>query len=575
MAKFCPNCGHKLSIPNPNFCPNCGFNLKEFSVKEQESFVPPTEVKRENETTERGTEQTLLVPPAREKEARPAISVPSTEEEEILEKRVERVIYELGEKFEECVEKILAARGYKTQRRIRLKGLKNVPHEIDVLAQKGNITMVVECKNWKAPVGKEVVMKLDSMLEDLGPKYTGIIASYAGFTEDARNFAEQSGIELWERDYLKEEFFKVFVGRVEEATFEKPIKVENALPLKINFLEAAEITLRNKDKIIESGILSYHPYYVVAYSYHAKIKDPTKKVHTFKDEGNVLIDALDGGVLNPPPVKDLVRVAKKLKSILSKQEREESKRTKKLTEEIESGLKGLSNYDVKVGESYKVMKFPASISKRSYIKSAIDYIIQKNTEEIEYTPKSQEDEFFPETKTITYVPKVKDINIKSVVLVYVPKWEISYEAFSRTYAREVLAFSGTILEDNLRYCPKHLGFLKKETIAVCEVCGRALCSSHVFQCPICGKWLCEDDGTFCEDCKRIYCKEHTLLKCEICGQPLCNDCKLTCPICGKTYSHKHARTCDNCGKTVCEECATTTGLIRRKTLCRECQKSQS
>ena len=289
----------------------------------------------------------------------------------------------------------------------------------------------------------------------------------------------------------------------------------------------------------------------------------------------MLIDALDGGVLNPPPVKDLVGVAKKLKSILSKQEREESKRTKKLTEEIESGLKGLSNYDVKVGESYKVMKFPASISKRSYIKSAIDYIIQKNTEEIEYTPKSQEDEFFPETKTITYVPKVKDINIKSVVLVYVPKWEISYEAFSRTYAREVLAFSGTILEDNLRYCPKHLGFLKKETIAVCEVCGRALCSSHVFQCPICGKWLCEDDGTFCEDCKRIYCKEHTLLKCEICGQPLCNDCKLTCPICGKTYSHKHARTCDNCGKTVCEECATTTGLIRRKTLCRECQKSQS
>ena len=288
----------------------------------------------------------------------------------------------------------------------------------------------------------------------------------------------------------------------------------------------------------------------------------------------MFIDALDGTVLNPTPIKGVMGIAKKLKSVISKHERKESRRIKKLIEEIELGLKALSNYDVEVGERYKVVKFPVSISKRSYIKSAMKYIIEKNTEEIEYTPKSQEDEFFPETKTITYVPKVRNINIKSVVLVYVPKWEISYEAFGKTYTREVLAFSGAILEDTLRYCPKHIGFLKKEVIAVCEVCGQAFCSSHIFQCPICGKWLCEDDGIFCEDCKRIFCKEHTLLECEICGQPLCNDCKLTCPICGKIYGHKHARTCDNCGRVVCENCATTVGLIRRKTFCKECQKSQ-
>lgn len=531
MPNFCPNCGKKLPIPNPNFCPNCGLDLRK-----EKSYVLSTE-------------------------------------ESTKEKEVQRAIHELGEKLEECVEKILAAKGYKTKRRVRRVGLSGAHHEIDVLAQKGKVIKVVECKNWRAPVGKKVVEDLYAKLKDLDLKCDGIVASFAGFTEDARNFAEYYGIELWEPDYLKEELFAVSVGRAKEVEFGETIKVENALPLKISFMKAAEIKLQNKDKIAVSGKLSYHPYYVVSYSYYARFKDPTKTVHKFKDEGKVFIDALDGEVLNPPPVKDIVGFARKLKSIISKQKREESKRNKKFIEEIELGLSMRSNYNVKAGENYVVRIFEPSISRRSVAKSATNYIIEKNTRKIEYTPKNQEDELFPETKTITYIPKVKDINIKSVVLVYVPKWEVNYEAFGRTYVREMLAFSGTILEDNIRYCPKHIGLFKKETIAVCEVCGQALCSVHVFQCPICGKWLCEDDGIFCEDCKRIYCKEHPLLKCEICGQPLCDDCKLTCPICGKTYGHKHARTCDNCGKTVCENCATTTGLIRRKTLCKECQKS--
>ncbi|MEM2130148.1 MAG: hypothetical protein QXZ70_06080 [Candidatus Bathyarchaeia archaeon] len=87
MANFCPNCGHKLSIPNPNFCPNCGFNLKEFSSKEQEGFVPSTEVKIGYETAEREIEQTPLVPLAKEKEGLFAASDQSIEEEEKLEKK--------------------------------------------------------------------------------------------------------------------------------------------------------------------------------------------------------------------------------------------------------------------------------------------------------------------------------------------------------------------------------------------------------------------------------------------------------------------------------------------------------
>jgi len=529
MPNVCQNCGEKLPSPNPNFCPNCGASLKE-----QASLALPVEVieKAEAET--------------------------------------QTAIYELGEKLEECVEKILATKGYETERRVRLSGSSGVSHEIDVLARKGKIIRIVECKNWKHPVGKEVIQKLNDTLRDLGSKLNGIVASYVGFTEDARNLAEHYGVELWEPDYLMREFFAVSVGRAKEAKCGETIKVENALQMRFNFLRASEIKLQNKDKITAKGTLSYHPYYIVAYSYFAKFKDPTKKVHTFKDSGKIFIDGLNGAVLNPPPLKDMQTVSQRLKGLISKEGREESRRNKKIIEELEMSI--LANYEVKSGEDYEVRLFQPVISKRSIAKSAIDYIVQKNTIDIKYTPKSH-DEVFPEVKVITYTPKIRDINIKSVTIVHVPKWEINYEAFNKTYAREVLAFSGTVLGDTLKYCPKHIGFLKKETIGICEVCGQALCSEHISQCPICGKWLCEDDGMSCEECKKIFCKEHTLLNCEICGKPLCNDCKLICPICGKTYGQKHTRACDNCGRKVCSDCATSTGLIRKKTLCKECQEN--
>ena len=527
MYRFCPNCGEELPSPNPNFCPYCGSSLKE---PKKVRFV-----------TQKGDD---------------------------AEKEVQRAIYELGVKLEECVAKILAAKGYKTQQRVRLDGSSGVSHEIDVLARRGNIVKAVECKNWKTPVGKEVIQKLHDTLKDLGSKWNGVVASFAGFTEDAENLAKHYGIELWDPDYLKEEFWVISVGRAVEASFGETIKVENAFPIKVNFSEAAEIKLNNKDKLITNGTLSYHPYYVVSYSYHAVFKDPTKKVHRFRDSGKVFIDALDGSVLNPTPLKTLSSVTKVLKGVISKKAREESKRAKKLIEEMEIGAP--KNYEVRPGEDYSVRVLQPSISKRSLAKSAINYIVQKNTERIVYTPKSRKDEFLPETKFITYVPKTRDINIKSVRLVYIPKWEINYEAFNKTYTKEVLAFSGTVLEDTLRYCPKHIGLLKKENVAICEVCGQALCREHVFQCPVCGKWLCEDDGVFCEDCKRIHCTDH-ILKCEICGQPLCNDCKQICPICGKTVGKRHMRTCDNCGVTACTDCTTTIGIIRRKTLCKNCQ----
>jgi len=281
-----------LSISNPNFCPNCGKPL-----------TPPGEVEK-----------------------------PRAEE------KFRTSIQDLGKKLEECVEKMLNAMGYHTERRRRVSGKSGELHEIDVVAKKGNLIWAVECKNWTNPVGIEQVRDFWAKLQDLGSEWNGIFVSFTGFTEPAENFAEQYNIDRWDQDFLKEEWLAVSVGRAEYATLGETKTVKNALPLNFDFSQVAEVGLRNKEKVSAKGMLSYHPYFVAEYSYYAKFKDPTKTIHTFKDSGQVFIDGLDGSILNPPPTKGTGTVTRALKLIVPKDARKENRRNKKLIEEMQKAL---------------------------------------------------------------------------------------------------------------------------------------------------------------------------------------------------------------------------------------------
>jgi len=169
-------------------------------------------------------------------------------------------IHELGTKLEECVETILVGMGFQTERRKRIKGkISGVLHEIDVIARKGDICWAVECKNLKSRVGKELIQKFHSTLQDLGPKWNGIFISYKGFTQPAEEYAEHFNIKRWDPERLKEEWFAVSIGRAEYATLGKKKTVKNALPLNFNFSQATKLTLLNKDKIRATGMLSYTP----------------------------------------------------------------------------------------------------------------------------------------------------------------------------------------------------------------------------------------------------------------------------------------------------------------------------
>jgi len=136
---------------------------------------------------------------------------------------------------------------------------------------------------------------------------------------------------------------------------------------------------------------------------------------------------------------------------------------------------------------------------------------------ITYYPKSESKTFIPKTKSIKFVPKRSDIKIVRRDIVAVPRWPINYDSLGLGYVREMLACSGTVLEDTLSYCPSHfklgaLAIISKQTVAVCEICGQSLCEEHVKRCPVCSK----------------------------------------------------------CGMLVCSNCVVTTGLLRKTRTCKKC-----
>ena len=518
MPKFCPECGYRLLNENAKFCSECGYSFRELSVEKPE-------VKSESE-------------------------------------KYSPNIYQLGEKLEEVVEKIFQAQGFETERRRRLKGKSGTINEIDILAKKGRRVIAVECKNLSTPVGISQVRDFTTKLEELKIS-KGYFASNTEFSSGAKQFAEHRNITLWTKDNLMEKFWSISIGR---SVTQQKISIKNALPVNISFDEVIELHLKNKEKVelVESDLF-FHPYFAVEYSFKADYKDPTKKIHKFREEGIVFIDALDGNILNQRGIKDKI-----LKKFFSK---EDGKIEPELLKELNYYANNTS-YEITV-TSYHVKLMKPQIQDRFAKKLATDFIINNNVKRISYRPKSTDS--ILDTKFVKFVPKKKNVLLKRTNFFYLPKWSISFLSGNVDYTREVFAFSGNKIEDTITYCSKHFGrellsyiIQSKKSIAVCEICGQAFCEEHVKPCPSCGKWLCFEDGVLCASCGTLYCTEHVNQTCSICGKMICDACSSVCPICGNMYGKQHQITCDNCGAVICSECSSSKGLIRKKYYCVRC-----
>jgi hypothetical protein len=549
MSKFCHNCGKGLAIENSKFCPECGAPIA--IQDKQVSAEPPRKAIK-------------VIQP-----------VESEADDEIISDKPALSYKELGNKLEEFTARVLQVEGWSTDLQIRDHLDSGARAEFDIIATKKQkdrvLTRIVECKNYNSAVGREKIDAFAKKIESYGSaKNPTALFVAINFSSDARKEADYENVILWDGNDLKEKMFAIEIGRYNKQV--NNLKFSYALPLLIDYINITNLDLDNYDKVSVSNAKVYwRPFYKIVYSLFVSKADPRGKPHNVADTGVCIVDAQDGMVLNLPVPKEKDPLFD-LPDITFKDSEEDL-----FVKELES----IPEYDytIQISPDYQMVKLEPKITKRLAKDSAIRSIIYKNTKTFEYEVNSQrkDDTIFdlPDTRKFTIIPKKADITIKESLLVYVPKWDVEFFSGDQIYRKEVIGYKGTVISDTIKHCPKHkiLGkfdFVKKENIAVCEVCGKALCKDHVFKCPICNKWFCEEHSVKCVTCGAHYCSEH-IGKCADCDSPLCDACAKKCPICDEIHCKKHWVKCDKCGTEVCSSCISSkSGMLFKKYICKKC-----
>jgi HJR/Mrr/RecB family endonuclease len=109
-----------------------------------------------------------------------------------------------GPEFEGYVKGLLERRGWRVEKMppTRDGGIDLIAtRAVDVIDE---ITLYIQCKNYASPAGVEVVRQLNGVLPILRSGSRGVVACPSGFTADARSFARDRGISLWDRAHLVE-----------------------------------------------------------------------------------------------------------------------------------------------------------------------------------------------------------------------------------------------------------------------------------------------------------------------------------------------------------------------------------
>lgn len=397
---------------------------------------------------------------------------------------------ELGRAMEQMSQQILQRMGYKTELRQRLKDKSGSSHEIDIYATRGTKVRAVECKNFgdNRSVGMEDLRNFAQKLFDLKIP-NGLFVTNVRFSGQAEDYASSKKIELWDGHELRERFFSLTIGRLapsEQAIF------ENALPLKIEYASAISTQLKNPNSVkISQCQLVFYPYFRIDYRLKAVRVDPTKEKHTVTDEGTYIVDGLDGEIIN---LKE--KTVSKMLGFLKGSSSDKTEKTiqKWVTEDIIS-LPAESKYSIDQSSDFGISKIRPDIAARAAQRAVIDQVIQDNIEDASYEVRIGKDKY--EKRKMTITPKADEVSIRNAMLIYVPNWNIELEAGNRTYARTILASSSRAVTDEISLCPEHLSvgkfqLVKKQTVAVCELCGQAYCESHITLAP---------DGVY-------YCSEH-------------------------------------------------------------------
>lgn len=440
--KYCPNCGTTLGASNPKFCPECGEKLSAEQSSKQKQTSPAQN------------------------------SIP---DEELGPIKLNT--YNLGVDLENTTAAILEKMGYTVEKRKRLPTKSGATAEIDILLTRGNRRRIVECKNYdpsrSVPVSDMRIFK--DKISDTNI-LSGLFVTNTVFSEDAEKLADSVGIELWDGDEHKERFYAYSIGRIRNPSLiNEPI-----LPLTVDFSLASALNLKNNGAVhLFSSVLLFHPYIIVKYRLQAKRNDPTGRSHTFSDSGTYYVDALDGDIINVE--KNVVDNV--LGLLKSKEERVRSKEDKLISEDLETIVP--VSKPVLLNSDYNVSPAEPEVTEEEATRVVKYRLVEKNKKQVSYQTKKRGE---LETRYFSFVPRFNEISIRGVKMVYVPKWNLEYESGDSSFSRRLLASSGRMIEDDLVKCRK-CSLFRKDTVAVCEICGVPLCEKHVHQE---GRLLCED-----------------------------------------------------------------------------------
>lgn len=435
--KFCPECGSKLPLGTAKFCPNCG----------QKLWVEVKELK-ESTTSSSETKQTVL-------STEPEYNENShlKEYSHIQDERIDNAvssIHSLGVKLEETVEQVLKCMGYiHTERRKKMSGSSGIDHEIDIFAVQANNVLAVECKNYGAErkVGTEEIRNFQSKIEDLPKIDHKLFVTNNDFTLDASRYATHKEIELWNGEKLMQLHYQASIGRLPSSSVAKvnsvssrqnePTTLELALPVSLGFEQATNLLLVNPLSLeIHNSMLNWYPYIVFDYEVDMKTGIFGRKRYT--EEDSHIMDATTGEILDESDIQIDESFCFTPKRYYEPEAFEEAAQDLERNQLIED----LTTFTPK--QNYKVPK--PSLLRHSYHINVVEPLISIGTAQRMILDEIAED----------IGAKYDEIQIKKGSLVYVPKWVIEIRTIngSKSYKREILAASKTVIIDEIALCPK-------------------------------------------------------------------------------------------------------------------------
>ncbi|HYZ51148.1 MAG TPA: restriction endonuclease, partial [Nitrososphaeraceae archaeon] len=120
----------------------------------------------------------------------------------------------------------------------------------------------------------------------------GMFVTNTIFSSEAQTYAEHNQISLYDGEKLKNEFYRMSIGRLDSA---QDIILDFSLPVSVGYNEATRLNLVNPTSAnISRATIILSPFYVFNY-----IVDVKKLLRSpFHTEGTIILDALTGEILS-------------------------------------------------------------------------------------------------------------------------------------------------------------------------------------------------------------------------------------------------------------------------------------